>query len=69
MAKVTFTIPDALVAELNQIAVKAGYANAKLMVIAYLKATIRGNRISGLDIKTLTANAEAQADSETGTIS
>ncbi len=41
---VTFVIPDAIVTELNQIAVKVGYANAKLMMTAYLKATIKGDR-------------------------
>ena len=44
MATVTFTIPDAIVTELNQIAVKAGFANAKEMTKAYLTATVRADR-------------------------
>lgn len=41
---VSFNIPNAAAAELNGIAVDAGYANAKVMTIAYWKATIRGAR-------------------------
>ena len=44
MATVTFTIPDAIATELNQIAVRAGFANAKLMTIAYLTATVKASR-------------------------
>ena len=39
-----FTIADDKLAELNQIAVKAGFANAKLMTVAYWKATIQAAR-------------------------
>ena len=66
--QVTFTIPDAIATELNQIAVKAGYANAKLMVIAYLKATISSNRVQALDFKALQENAEKQAATDTASI-
>ena len=44
MATVTFTIPDSVVTELNQIAVKAGFVNAKLMTTAYLVATLKASR-------------------------
>ena len=42
--QVTFTVPAAIVKELNQIAVKAGFEDAKLMTMAYLKATIKASR-------------------------
>ena len=45
---VSFTVPDAIATELNAIAVKAGFANAKLMTAAYWKATIRGAREKAL---------------------
>jgi predicted RecB family endonuclease len=41
---VSFTVPDAIATELNAIAVKAGFANVKLMTAAYWKATIAGAR-------------------------
>ena len=44
MAKVTFTIPDSIVTELNQIAIKAGFANARLMTRVYLIATLKASR-------------------------
>ena len=68
MATVSFTIPDALVTELNQIATKNGFANAKQMVIAYLKATISANRVVALNIKALTDAAELAADADTASI-
>ena len=68
MATVTLTIPDAIATELNQIAVKAGFANAKLMVLAYLKATIRTNRGNAALVGVREA-AEAQADTATQGIS
>mgnify|MGYP001600034929 CR=1 FL=1 len=44
MAIVTFDIPTAVITELNVIAVKNGFANAKVMTIAYLRATVRASR-------------------------
>ena len=44
MAKVTFSVPDALVAELNQIAVSQGFANAKELVIHFLTETVKRTR-------------------------
>lgn len=44
MAVISFTIPDAVVTELNAIAVKNGFANAKAMMIAYLTATVKADR-------------------------
>lgn len=41
---VSFAVPNAVATELNAIAVKAGFPNAKLMTIAYWKATIAGAR-------------------------
>jgi len=41
---VSFDVPNAVATELNAIAVAAGFANAKLMTIAYWKATIRSAR-------------------------
>lgn len=41
---VSFDVPNPIAAELNGIAVKAGFANAKLMTVAYWKATILGAR-------------------------
>ena len=68
MATVTFTISDALVTELNQIAVKAGFTNTKQMVIAYLRATIRASR-GNLSIVGIREAAELQANQDTVTIS
>ena len=68
MAVVTFTIPDAIVTELNAIAVKNGYANAKLMTIAYLKAEIRANR-GNASLVGIREAAEAQANTDTQGIS
>ena len=69
MASVTFTIPDALATELNQIAQYNGFPNAKQMVIAYLRATIRANRIKLANLDAVRAGAEAQANLDTGAIS
>ena len=44
MATITFTIPDVIVTELNQIAIGAKFANAKEMTMAYLTATIKADR-------------------------
>ena len=41
---VSFNVPNAVATELNAIAVDAGCANAKLMTIAYWKATIASAR-------------------------
>lgn len=41
---VSFNIPDAIVTELNLIAQEAAFANAKQMIIAYLKAEIKAHR-------------------------
>ena len=41
---VSFNVPNAIATELNAIAVKAGFPNAKLMTIAYWRATIAGAR-------------------------
>ena len=41
---VSFDVPNVVATELNDIAVKAGFANAKLMTVAYWKATIAGAR-------------------------
>ncbi len=41
---VQFDIPNAIVTELNEIALKNNFPNAKEMVIAYLKATIKSRR-------------------------
>ncbi len=56
MATVTFTIPDAIVTELNKIAVKAGFPNAKQMVTAYLRATIKSDRDNAIRKATPEAN-------------
>ena len=69
MATVTFTIPDAMANELNQIAVKAGFLNAKAMVIAYLRATIKSNRVQALNFATQQSTAEKQADTDTAGVS
>ena len=45
---VSFDVPNPIAAELNAIAVKAGFANAKLMTIAYWKASIAGAREKAL---------------------
>jgi hypothetical protein len=42
----TLNIPDAVAAELNAYAVKCGYANGKLMLVAYLKAELKAARQS-----------------------
>lgn len=67
MVQVVFNVPDVLAAELNLIAVAAGFANAKLMTIAYLRATIRARRGS-LAITGLREAAEALADLDTAAI-
>lgn len=45
---VNFDVPNPIAGELNAIAVKAGYANAKLMTVAYWRATIVGAREKAL---------------------
>lgn len=67
MVTVSFTIPDTIVTEFNQIAVKAGFANAKQMVVAYLKAEIRANR-GNTALVGIRETAEAQADTDTAGI-
>ena len=67
MATVTFTIPAALAAELNAIAVAAGYPNAKVMTMAYLRATIKASRGNKVMVGIREA-AEAQADADTAGI-
>ncbi len=44
MATITFTIPNAVATELNSIAVKNGFGNAKEMVVTYLRGTIKASR-------------------------
>ncbi len=63
MAYVTITVPDNLVPELNEIAVKAGFANARQMVIAYLRFAIKGYR-GQLAIRGVREAAEAAAAQE-----
>lgn len=67
MATVTITIPNSLITELNTIAVGAGFANAKTMTIAYLRAQIRGYR-SSKAIEGLREAAEKAADTDTEVI-
>ena len=55
MANVTFSVPDALVAELNQIAVSQGFANAKELVIHFLTETVKRTRIEAATKKTIEA--------------
>ncbi len=45
---VSFDVPNTVATELNAIAVKAGFPNAKDMTVAYWKATITGAREKGL---------------------
>ena len=66
---VSFDIPDALATELNQIAQDNGFTNAKQMVIFYLRATIKGNRVKAANLDAIREAAEAQADQDTGVIS
>ena len=65
MATVTFNVPNPIAQELNQIAQDNGFANAKAMVIAYLKATIKASRVSKLNIEQIREDAEKQADKDT----
>ena len=69
MAIVTFDIPNAIITELNVIAVKNGFANAKAMVTAYLRATIKASRVGALDFKSQKESAENQSDTDTSSIS
>jgi hypothetical protein len=48
MVTVNLVIPDAVAAELNDYAVKCGYANGKQMMIAYLKAELKAARQAAL---------------------
>ncbi len=45
---VSFDVPNAVATELNAIAVKAGFPNAKAMNIAYLLATLLSARQAAL---------------------
>lgn len=66
--QVTFSIPNNIAQELNQIAKENGHSSAKTMVIAYLRALIRHSRES----KAMVGIADAagkQADIETEAIS
>ena len=67
MPNVTFSIPTPIIVELNAIAVEAGFPNAKVMTIAYLKATIRASRGNKALIG-LRERAEAQANADTEAI-
>jgi hypothetical protein len=40
----SLTIPDAVAAELNAYAIRCGFANGKLMLVAYLKAELKAAR-------------------------
>ena len=44
MVTVTLTVPNGIAAELNAYAQAIGYANAKEMMIAYLKAELKAAR-------------------------
>ena len=63
MPIVSFTIPTPIATELNDIAVQAGFPNAKAMVLAYLKYTIKTNRGSKA-LQGIREVAEAQADTD-----
>ena len=68
MATMTFTVSTALAAELNQMAVAAGHANIKAMVLAYLKDRLRERRLAQA-IDSVRSVAISGADSDMGTIS
>ena len=53
---VSFDIPNAVAQELNNIALSNGFVNAKAMMIAYLKATIKSNRDNTIRKATPEAN-------------
>ena len=65
---ITFSIPNPIAQELNQIAQDNGFTNAKQMVIAYLQATIRANRVKVANLDAIRESAEQQADQDTGAI-
>lgn len=69
MANITFNVPNSIATELNQIAQDAGLGNAKQMVIAYLRATIRANRVKLANLEALRRVAEQQGDQDTKAIS
>jgi len=69
MPTVSITVPAAIATELNTIAQKNGFDNAKEMTIAYLKATVRANRTAALGVEAMVKTAEAQSDEDTASIS
>ena len=65
--QVTFTIPDPIAQELNQIAQDNGFQNAKQMTKAYWRATIRARR-GNKALDGIRETAEKQADLDTRSI-
>ena len=58
--QVTFQIPTREAQELNDIAIAAGYDNAKALTIAYWKATLQASRVNAA-MSTAREKAEAAA--------
>ena len=56
MVTMTLTVPNAVAAELNAYAVTCGYANAKEMMIAYLKHELIAARQAAIVQQTANAN-------------
>ena len=58
MASVTFTIPNAIATELNEIAVSQGFANAKELVIHFLTETVKRTRVEAATKEAVDAVAD-----------
>jgi len=56
--QVTFDVPGSVATELNDIAHDAGFYNAKLMTIAYWKATLLAARQKALSATVPNANTD-----------
>lgn len=68
MATVTFTISAGVVSKLNAIAVAKGFANAKAMVVDFLRNELLSAAYKDA-YSTARVSAEASADTDAGAIS
>tara|TARA_Y100000310_G_scaffold169384_1_gene169430 strand:+ start:35 stop:241 length:207 start_codon:yes stop_codon:yes gene_type:complete len=65
---ITLNVPNDIAQELDQVAQTNGFPDAKEMIIAYLRATIRSNRVEAANLDAAREAAELQADTDTRSI-
>jgi len=67
MATITFTIPDALAAEFNQIAQARGHTNAKVMLRTLLRNILLDARLEPATQQVIQAKVD-ETDEDMGTV-